>query len=246
MELIRDIESASIDLICTDPPYSRSLADIYRWEINISDYAETFRRILKDTGQIAIFGDFPTSVEIASAFQPYFQFRFFYTWIKSNGQPVNKKRPRSNVELITVWKKPNTLIRDITFNPVYRPGKPYRKITKAVNPTRKSSKSYETNNETGNRWPDQTLYYPSKDNLPIAERQSHPTQKAIALMGYLVKSLSNPGETVLDPFSGSGSVAVACYHLNRNFIAIEKDPKYYQESIDRMSKEKNHLCLSLI
>jgi DNA modification methylase len=49
--------------------------------------------------------------------------------------------------------------------------------------------------------------------------------------------LSNPGDLVLDPFSGSGSVAVACHRLGRNFIAIERDPVYYAESVERLKNE---------
>lgn len=243
LQLMQGIDPGSIDLICTDPPYTRSLTDLYQWEVSYSDVAESFNRVLSDSGQIAIFGDFLTSVEIATAFQPYFQFRYFYTWIKSNGQPVNKKQPRSNVELITVWKKKKTFTRDLVFNPMFRPGEPYRKITKAGNPTRKRSKSYETNNTTGQRWPEQTLYYPSKDNLPVSERQSHPTQKGINLVGYLIKTLSKENDLILDPFSGSGSAAVVCHKLNRRFIAIEKDPDYYRESVNRLEAEQKQLCL---
>lgn len=243
LELMQSIDPGSIDLICTDPPYFRSLADLYKWEVSYSDYAESFNRVLSDTGQIAIFSDFITAVEISTAFQPYFQFRYFYTWIKSNGQPVNKKRPRSNVELITVWKKQKTLTRNLVFNPVFRPGEPYRKITTANNPTRKKHSTYITVNETGDRWPDQTLYYPSKDNLPQAERTGHPTQKPIGLVGYLIKSLSNEGDLILDPFSGSGTIAVVCHRLNRRFIAIEKDPEFYRESVKRLESERKQLCL---
>ena len=243
LELMKGLDPGSIDLICTDPPFTRSLAKLYQWEVNYSDYAESFNRVLSDTGQIVIFGDFPTSVEISNAFQPYFQFRYFFTWIKSNGQPVNKKQPRSNVELITVWKKKNTLTRDITFNPVFRPGEPYRKFHKGGNITRKESKGYETINETGQRWPEQTLFYPSKDNLTQAERTDHPTQKSLGLCGYLIKTLSNKGDLILDPFSGSGSVAIACHRLNRNFIAIEKDPDYYIKSLGRLERERCQITL---
>lgn len=243
LELMQGIDPGSIDLICTDPPYFRSLADLYNWEVSYSDFAESFNRVLSDSGQIVIFGDFPTSVEISNAFQPYFQFRYFYTWIKSNGQPVNKKQPRSNIELITVWKKIKTFTRDITFNPVYRPGEPYRKTTKANNPTRKQSKSYETVNKTGQRWPEQSLFYPSKDNLPQAERTGHPTQKGINLVGYLINSLSNENDLILDPFSGSGTTAIVCNKLNRKFICIEKDPAYFRESINRLEAERKQLIL---
>ncbi|MBU4443711.1 site-specific DNA-methyltransferase [bacterium] len=247
VDILPDIESDSIDLILTDPPYVTALADLYKsWNFKNHDfefYALQFNRTLKDSGQVAMFCDYPTSLAIGNAFQKYFKFRYFYTWIKSNGQPVNKKQPRSNVELITVWKKQKTLTRDVTFNPVYRPGEPYRKFHKGGNITRKESKGYETINETGQRWPDQTLYYPSKDNLPEAERTGHPTQKSISLIGYLIRTLSNEGNLILDPFSGSGSVAITCHRLKRRFIAIEKDSDYYIESLGRLERERCQITL---
>ncbi|MCD6366221.1 MAG: site-specific DNA-methyltransferase [Bacteroidales bacterium] len=243
LELMQGIEPESIDLICTDPPYIRSMGRLYKWEVDFVILAQIFNEILSDVGQIAIFGDFPTSVEIAIAFQNYFSFRYFNAWVKSNGQPVNKKQPRSNIELVTVWKRQNTKTKNLVFNPMFRPGEPYRRTTKANNPTRKQSKSYETNNKTGNRWPEQTLYYPSKDNLSKSERTSHPTQKSVGLVGNLVKTLSNENDLVLDPFSGSGTTAIVCHRLNRRFICIEKDENYYKESIKRLKEEQRQLCL---
>lgn len=246
-DLLPEIPSGSADLVLTDPPYLTSLADIYKsWNLKNHDfefYADQFARLLKPTGQIAIFSDYLTGLEIGNAFQEYFKFRFYWVWIKSNGQPVNKKQPRSNIELILVWKKKNALTGDVTFNPVYRPGTPYRKTHKPGNPTRKKSKGYETVNLTGERWPEQTLFFPSKDNLPQAERTSHPTQKPVGLVGYLIKTLSSEGDLILDPFAGSGSVAIACHRLNRRFVAVEKDSAYFRESVNRLEAERNQLCL---
>jgi site-specific DNA-methyltransferase (adenine-specific) len=239
VKILPEIASGSVSLICTDPPYLTALADIYRdWNNDFDFYADQFNRILKPTGQIAMFCDYPTGLAIGNAFQKYFKFRFYWTWVKSNGQPVNKKQPRSNVELILVWRKRKARTGDVTFNPVMRPGEPYRKITKANNPTRKRSKSYETINTTGERWPEQTLFFPSKDNLPKAERTEHPTQKPVGLIGYLIKILSNERDLVVDPFSGSGSTAIACHRLKRRFIAIEKDHEFYIESLGRLERER--------
>jgi DNA modification methylase len=55
----------------------------------------------------------------------------------------------------------------------------------------------------------------------------HPTQKPIALMKWCLERVSQPGDTVLDPFMGSGSTGVACVQLGRNFIGIEKDEGYF-------------------
>lgn len=60
------------------------------------------------------------------------------------------------------------------------------------------------------------------------ERTAHPTQKPLAIVERLVKVSSNPGDIVLDPFAGSGTVGVACQNMNRNFILVEKELEYIE------------------
>ncbi len=55
---------------------------------------------------------------------------------------------------------------------------------------------------------------------------AHPTQKALEVMKWCLELFSKPGDTVLDPFMGSGTTGVACVLLGRNFIGIERDPEY--------------------
>ncbi|MFM6312451.1 MAG: DNA-methyltransferase, partial [Dolichospermum sp.] len=54
----------------------------------------------------------------------------------------------------------------------------------------------------------------------------HPKQKPLLLISKLVEMLTDEGDTVLDPFAGSGTTAVACKELGRNYICIEKEREY--------------------
>jgi site-specific DNA-methyltransferase (adenine-specific) len=56
----------------------------------------------------------------------------------------------------------------------------------------------------------------------------HPTQKPEELMVYLIEKSSTAGDTILDPFMGSGTTGVACVQTGRKFIGIEKDKKYFE------------------
>ena len=56
----------------------------------------------------------------------------------------------------------------------------------------------------------------------------HPWQQDLDYAVYGIKSLSDPGDTVLDPFMGSGTTGEACQQLGRNFIGIEIDPTYFK------------------
>lgn len=64
----------------------------------------------------------------------------------------------------------------------------------------------------------------------------HPTQKPLPLIQDLVDLFSNPGETVLDPFMGSGTTGVACANLGRKFIDIEIEPKYFDIACRRIEQ----------
>lgn len=62
----------------------------------------------------------------------------------------------------------------------------------------------------------------------------HPTQKPVQLMEFFIKVLTNEGETVLDPFMGSGSTGVVAKKNNRNFIGIEIDKNYFRIATRRI------------
>ncbi len=63
----------------------------------------------------------------------------------------------------------------------------------------------------------------------------HPTQKPILLLEDLIKTFSNENDLVVDLTMGSGSTGVACKNTNRNFIGIEKDEKYFEIAVSRVS-----------
>ena len=63
----------------------------------------------------------------------------------------------------------------------------------------------------------------------------HPTQKSVASLTPLIEAYSEPGDVVLDPFAGSGTTAVAARQLGRQYIAIEKDPVYFEAASNRLA-----------
>jgi site-specific DNA-methyltransferase (adenine-specific) len=68
------------------------------------------------------------------------------------------------------------------------------------------------------------------------EGNTHPTVKPLALMKYLITLGLPPGGIVLDPFCGSGTTALACKELGRNYICIEKELEYYQIACNRLDQ----------
>jgi DNA modification methylase len=65
----------------------------------------------------------------------------------------------------------------------------------------------------------------------------HPTEKPVPLLEELIKMSTNPGDLVVDPFSGSGSTSVAAQKLGRNSIGIELDPDHVRHSRQRLEMD---------
>ena len=77
-----------------------------------------------------------------------------------------------------------------------------------------------------------TLYY----NRVVGNMQLHQNQKPVDLIEFLISKSSQPNETVLDPFMGSGTTGVACKNINRKFIGIELEDDYYKIAKQRINE----------
>jgi DNA modification methylase len=80
------------------------------------------------------------------------------------------------------------------------------------------------------------FFYVSKaDRADRGEGNDHPCSKSTTLMQWLVKLVTRPGETVLDPFCGSGSTGVAALRCERRFVGVERDPHYHGIALRRLA-----------
>lgn len=66
------------------------------------------------------------------------------------------------------------------------------------------------------------------------KQTTHPTEKPLAFIELMIAVSSNPGDLVVDPFMGSGTTAVACRRLGRNFLGFETNPEYIKMAEDRL------------
>lgn len=216
----------NIDLVLTDPPYGTTAC---KWDfvIPFEPMWNQLKRVIKDNGCIALFGSEPFSSNLRMS--NIKQFKYDWVWQKEQGTGFGnaKKQPLRNLEIISIFYKNQCL-----YNPQKSKGKPYK--TKSKSGNHKGSvyedgglNSIITVNE-GNRFPLQLLKF-NRDKNKI-----HPTQKPVALLEYLIKTYTNENDTVLDFTMGSGSTGVACKNLNRNFIGIEKDEKYFDIAKQRI------------
>lgn len=116
------------------------------------------------------------------------------------------------------------------YNPQKTEGKAYTlkqgRIGEAFGGTKNEEVITENN---GDRYPKSIL------SIGYCKDKLHPTQKPVELMEYLIKTYTNEGMTVFDATMGSGSTGVACKNLNRNFIGIEKEQKYFEVAEKRIN-----------
>lgn len=69
----------------------------------------------------------------------------------------------------------------------------------------------------------------------MEEYEKHPTQKPISLLERIIKASSNPGDTILDPFSGTFTTCFVAQKLNRHFIGIEIQEEYFKIGLRRLN-----------
>ena len=236
IEKMKNIESNSIDLICTDLPYGTTKC---KWDIVIpfEELWSEYIRLIKDTGAIVLFGKEPFSSKLrVSNLDMY---KYDWIWVKdtkSNFMQANHQ-PLNSVELISVFGK--GYVREIkdkvmmTYNPQFSDGKEYKipkvsKTTDLFGENHKNGVYKHYDRDTSKRYPYNIIQF-NMDKPKV-----HPTQKPVALLEYLIKTYTNEGEIVLDSCMGSGTCGVACKNLNRNFIGIEKEEKYFNIAKKRL------------
>lgn len=236
LDLMQDIPDKSIDMILCDLPYGTTAC---KWDtiIPFPPLWEQYDRVIKDNGAIVLFCSQPfTSVLIVSNLKLY-----KYTWTWEKERPSNffaaKFQPLNNTEDIAVFGKGGC--NNGTKNPLrYFPQgiQEIDRVAKNCNTGGKIGKEHKTSLNDGRLYHQKTTGYPKKTIKFNNDLNTwHPTQKPVALCEYLIKTYTLNSEIVLDNCIGSGTTAIAAINTNRNYIGIEKDPKYYELSRERVA-----------
>ena len=216
-----------VDAIITDPPYGTTAC---KWDsvIPFDEMWLRLNKLIKQNGAIVLFGSEPFSSALRMS--NIKNYKYDWKWLKEKGVgfQIAKYRPMMKTEDIMIFCDNNK-------SPIYNPQmtKRNKPITYSY-PTVKSKSSplshYNKKKVTS------THKYPESVIQIKTERGLHPTQKPVALMEYLIKTYTNEGETVLDFTMGSGTTGVACKNLNRSFIGIELDPRFFKIAEKRINE----------
>lgn len=213
------LESASVDLILTDPPYGTTAC---KWDsvIPFEPMWAQLKRIRKEKSAIVLFGSEPFSSALRMS--NIKEFKYDWIWEKEKGGniAVLKFQPSKVHEIVSVFNS-------CRYFPQMekRPKENLRNNKPRLNRSNIQGKEFFTETSRGS-CPEK--YPTSIKKFSSVRGGLHPTQKPVALLEYLIKTYTLEGETVLDFTMGSGSTGVACKNLGRKFIGIERDEKYFE------------------
>ena len=221
MELLKQIEGSSIDLIAIDPPYEIGYSDC-TWDtknkLNWEHLAKEFKRLIKDDGNLVIFQGWSnvskTIEQLSKCF--YLKNWIIYDRIKGRGTKTNLVSTREDI-LWFVNDRNNYTYNKISSN-----------IKKKTGGTigRKNGNEYRA---MSNVWTDISPIVPWSK-----ERVDHPTQKPLQLMDRILDIFSNEGNVVLDCFAGSGSTIISAINKNRKYIGFENNEAYFDTMRNRI------------
>lgn len=223
MKLFSTIPSHSIDLVICDLPYGRTRNS---WDtiIPFDELLENYNLVIKENGAILLFADGMFMADLMQSNRKMWRYNIVWDKVLVSGFLNAKRMPlRSTEEIVVFYKK------QPTYNPQFFQGKPLHgtgtKLEEKapVNNNYGNFKRYAQKGGDTKKYPKSLVTYSRSSSA----KMQHPTQKPVDLLEYLIKTYSNPGDTVLDNCMGVGSTGVACVNTGRNFVGFEIDDKYF-------------------
>ena len=221
LEVIKEIEDNSVDLVITDPPYKTTsrgrgkvgtttsggmlekkiVCEGKMFEYNniqIKDYIPEFYRVLKDGSHFYIMTNHVNLTEMLNICQES-GFHFIKSIIWDKGNKIMSQLYMSQFEYVLFFRKG---------------------FAKKINKCGTSD----------------ILSVPNKKTKDEFNKNLHDTEKPVGLMKIFIENSSLEREIVLDPFMGIGSTGVACMNTNRKFIGIELDENYFEIAKNRIEQ----------
>jgi len=242
MDILPLIPDKSVQLILADLPYGTTGC---KWDsiIPFEPLWEQYERIIKDDGAIVLFGSQPFTSALIMSNPKLFKYEWVWEKSKTSNYVHCKYQPLKAHENILVFSKypsaQNSAKKNMVYNPQFTIAEPYNrgKVSNSNGVLTGGRKErVEVKSLDGKRYPRSVQYFRTAE----CENQVHPTQKPLALLKFLVATYSNNGEMVLDNVMGSGTCPLAAKELNRSFIGIEKEVKYYELAVGRVFGQHCH------
>lgn len=233
MDLLRTLESESIDMVLTDPPYYGVVAAAWdhQWKTEdeylgwCREWATECARVLKPGGCMYVWGTTKTDTFLRFKLDVLNKldemvYQNWIVWSYDWGGRTRHTFPRKHEDLLMYSKGKEFLFDADAVRVPYKMAKNVRAGVKNHALGKVPTDVWEKNNHTGSReycgW--------------------HPTQKPLVLLERIIRANTRPGQTVLDIFSGSGSTAIAARRTGRKFVGCDAEPTYVTMSHTRIAE----------
>jgi site-specific DNA-methyltransferase (adenine-specific) len=223
LDLMPQIPDKSVDMILCDLPYEVTARQ--KWDVIIpfDKLWLNYNRIIKDNGAIVLFAIEPFRTKLIFSNPNHFKYDLIWRKNKVTGFLNAKKQPLRQHESILIFYK-----KQCCYNPQkttgHKPVNTYRHKDGDRSLVYGKTAEFKGGGST-ERYPTSILSFDVVNNDD--PQRKHTAQKPLALCEHLIKTYTNENDLVLDNTMGSGTTCLAAKNLNRRFIGIEKEEKYF-------------------
>jgi site-specific DNA-methyltransferase (adenine-specific) len=230
LDLMKQIPDGFVDMILCDLPYGTTSC---KWDsiIPFDLLWDQYKRICKPNSAIVLTATQPFTSSLVMSNMKMFKHQWIWEKDKSGNFAAARFQPMKNFEDVLVF----CISSPRYFPQVTKREKP---ITRGNSSDIGGDKNKKSSIQFGKHIK-KTFHYKQPTaiikGIGVVRKTSHPTQKPVELMEYLIKTYSQKGDIVLDNCMGSGTTGVACMNTERKFIGIEKDEEYFQIAKKRIS-----------
>ncbi len=226
LEVMRRIPDDSVDMTFADPPFNLGKTyNVYRDSKDFKEYLEWSKawlremvRITKPTGSIFVHNIPKWLTYFAAYLNEMAYFRHWIVW-DAMGSPLGKTLLPNHYGILWYTKRP----KGFKFYDIRSPHPRCRKCKVVLKDYGgKKNKMHPYGPLLSDVWTDIHRIRHKK------RRDEHPCQLPIPLLERLILMTTDEGDTVFDPFVGTGTTAVAAKRLGRNFIVVDIDPEYVE------------------
>lgn len=236
IDVLSRLPDNSVDLVFADPPYNLQLGgnltrpdqstvngvtddwdrfdSFDAYDLFTHQWLTEARRVLKDDGAIWVIGSYHNIFRVGAILQDSgFWIQNDVIWLKTNPMPNFKGTRFQNAHETLIWAGKSEKSK-VTFN--------YQAL-----------KTFNDDTQMRSDW--LIPLCTGGERLKGEDgKKVHPTQKPESLLKRVLLATTNPGDIVLDPFSGTGTTAAAAKMLGRKFVGIERDKAYIDASRARL------------
>lgn len=222
-DVLGKLPPGSVDLVLTDPPYGITQC---KWDsaLDLERLWPAVWRVAKPRAAVVMTAGQPfTTTLVGSQIK---QFRHEWVWVKNRGSNFGSVRfgPMREHESVLVFGQ-----RAVTYSPIMEPrrGRGGDFVGRPMLDGTTDSTCFRLDHVERPRKIRLRLRHPSTVQKVNTQVGLHPTQKPVALMEYMIKTYTQPGDLVLDFCMGSGTTGIAAINTGRVFIGVELDHEHY-------------------